>query len=284
MNSIFCCPLRRRVITPALLAVSLLLTATARATILVNDTFDVGGSPTVGDDAADPLDTAWTAYAAGGTLSVVDDTGGLGSGNALDGAVLSGGGVTALSLPSVNLAINQTIILSFDFRYITSPANNSLGFRFGLLDQQTAGETNDRGYGGVISTGTDTTGFRIYEDTGTSGSNEGLAGADFGSLGATGPGSTSVLDDTLEHSFSLQITRTSATDVSLVAEVDGQTITATDSTGAMFTFNQILIRNGAIGTDFRFDNVQLEVIPEPSTMLLLGVGGLLIWRRARSGK
>jgi len=46
--------------------------------------------------------------------------------------------------------------------------------------------------------------------------------------------------------------------------------------------NQIAVNFAPYNGYFIFNGFQLEVLPEPSSAMLLGLGGLLVWRRSRS--
>lgn len=210
------------------------------------DAFDSTGA-TIGDDAGDPMDMAWSTIG-GGTLSVVDDSGGLGTANALnDDTTSTFHGAKALFTSKSLSAVGSSITLSFDFRYTQNPGNTT-GLRFGFF--------NSGGDGFFVSQGTGgTTGFSLCEDTGGDGGyGSGSTQNTFATISAPSLSGTGI------HELSITLTKT-ATGLSVSASVDGQSLSGSDTTPVITTFDRIAIRNGSITADFRVDNVRVKYHP-----------------------
>lgn len=259
-----------KILTGGLLAVG---GSSAHAAIVLNDTFDIGAPATTGDEAVDPLDTTWV-FDRGG-ISVVDDTAGLGTGNALqltssDQTFLgTSGGFTPTTLTQTG----DSLTLSLDFRAIGgSLSNNASGLRFGLSD--TVANLNT--YAFVYGTGTSAGGNVLYYPNSIAGGS--------GSTGLSAVGTDSSINDNTAHNLVFTITRTD-TGLDFSATIDGtNTFTASDtSSNVFYDFSRVVLNTGNTTTDLRYDNVQVEFtpVPEPSSLALIGLGGLCIFARRR---
>lgn len=97
------------------------------------------------------------------------------------------------------------------------------------------------------------------------------------------PGSVPVnINDFLKHTGQFQLTK-SAAGVDILVGFDGNTVATGTSTVPFTSFDEIMFSQG--GGNFIIDNVVLTatVIPEPSSMILVGcgLGAFLVWRRRR---
>lgn len=271
----------------------LLLVLPVNATVIMNDTFDVGAPATIGDDATDPLDIAWV----GGfnNTSVTVSSGSLLAPDYLLNDVSSGFSMIRGSLPSnalLNLSIGSTVNLSFDFVYAASPDSSANGLRFGLFDAA--------GYGTLANAGTSgsNTILALVHDT-VAGINadmgSGPGGADpfSGTSDVVTAGTMSSSIGTTAVSALFSITRTNASSLNLSVSLNGGTASVLDVDDAgdavdyltNFSGGYIVIRSGAPKQDFAIDNVRLEVVPEPATYALalgfLSLGLVMLRRRAR---
>ncbi len=210
--------------------------------VRMNDGFDSpNASP--GNDGDDPFDSAWIGTSA--TLTVAED-GTLGGGKALNvdtTASFAGtrGSFAARSLP----ANGDALTLSFDFRYTAAPANIGAGLRFGLYNASGEGYCVHHGTGG-------NQGFSLVESP---------AGA-FGS-GTTSTfqsGSKASLADQAKHSMALTLRKTAA-GITATATVDGVSLSGSEATPVITTFDSVFIANGNQNTDFRVDKVRVEFSP-----------------------
>lgn len=244
-----------------------------------DDTFASSGA-TVGNDANDPNDTAWSSLSGSATLSIVNDAG-IGSGNAM--SVVTSGDFrnVATSFADVTLQVGERLIASFDAR-LTQFANIGGGFRFGLYDDLSTATANE-GYFVNVATGT-TAGLDFTKDTATSG---GL----FGGPSNIGLGSTAFnLDETLAHYFEWIVTRTGIDTILHELYIDGVLVhTAIDGSNSFDRFGAFGFLNGGSGasTDFIVDNLVIDyannaTVPEPATALLALAGlGAMATRRRR---
>lgn len=277
------------------LSVGLLTTSVASASLVVDDTFEDGGR----SNGTDPLDITWYRANQNLNLSVVDDAfAGGGSTKALD---IDIGNIDAFKRIvgqfdpiTLGAANGNYIELRFDIRAVSAPPNNQNGFRFGLYnsagDMISADETqtswnpiegNDYGYNARIPTGTANT-PSLYDEP--AGDNT-LGGTTPGTTITDGGASSIGISDTSLHQVTFRLTRTGDTSVGFTLAYDGTPVaTATDSSGIYTAFDQVYFGSGSSNNfDYRLDNVQIEVVPEPATLSLtlcgLLVGGLC--RRVR---
>jgi hypothetical protein len=264
----------------------------ASATLIVNDTFDVG-TPTIGNDAGDPNDITWVGGV--NNTSVSNNSGGTapGTGNYLDNNASTGFSMIRGSLPIhslLDIGIGDTITLTFDFVYYAGTQSSADGLRFGLF--------NSTGFGTVVGAGVggSQTGLRIAHDanatidsnmgSGTNGMDDFLGGSD---VALTGTMSSSI--DTSVVNGSLSISRLNATTLSISTAINGGLATVTDVDDIRddadyltnFSGGFVMIRNGNVNRDFRVDNVRIYVIPEPSSiaMIVLGFSALFMGRKFR---
>ena len=211
----------------------------------VEDTFDVGATPSAANDTDDPSDAAWTATA--GTLSVAPDAT-LDSGNALLTDATGSFALTRANFSAVSLSQpGDSLRLSLDFRYTQAPSSVGSGLRFGLYNAAGDGFLVQHGIGGAG-------GWALAEDT--------AADNGFGS-GSTVTGLTSgskaSINDLTSHTLALTLTCT-ATGIAIAGVVDGSLIQFTDTTPVSTTFEALGIRHGNLTADFAIDNVHVEVI------------------------
>lgn len=275
-----------------LIPLALLLLATPLYPLtLVNDTFDIGASPTVGDDLDDADDTAWTGIT--GTTVSLNTTGALGSGNALQGTV-GGNSVNLLGTTFASqtlAAVGDSLSLSFDYRWVnaTTSATDRTPV-FGLYNSAgTAGVyTDDIGYNLQLINTAVTKQLRVYREP--SGDNP-LTGGGESQIGSQ----IDYVYDGAEARFTLTLTRIAdsnsdeADDLRIDVSVVGtnSVSSALVDTAGMFTFDQFFLRSRA--TNYYLDNVLVEftpasTIPEPGAFALLAgtVGiGLAATRRRR---
>ncbi len=242
----------------------------ASGTVIVDETFDEPGA-SVGNTANNPLDVAWGGIH-NASLSIVSDAAGIGSGNALAVGTSSTFPGIGASFPKVDLAVGESVTLSFDFRFTALPGATTEGPRITL-------ESNTSPTGTYLfevgSGGTDGDGFIYYPK----GQFAGSGGTSIPTVGS--PAMT--IDDKLTHVAWLEVTRT-ALGVDLVGTMDGNVYTGSDHTsGAFFDFDHMEFGEGDFAANVRIDNVTVATTPEPPSLVLLALGGfaLLVVRARR---
>ncbi len=262
--------------------------------IVFNDTFTDGGRTNGGD----PLDINW--WTRQNTTLAVNSTAPTITGNALKvdwttGTSNFGQFLGVFSTSAAGVAIDNVadqIYLSFDFQRVGA---STTGFRFGLYNRNGNNHTadgnntsdNDFGYRTAILWAGDASGPSFGQEVGTN--SQILTGSDVtGTITNNASVSGYAAPGTTTHKVEMTITRTSATQVDLAIKMDGVLLrTAFDSSGIYTSFHEIAFgTNGGgsgAGVDLIIDNVLLEtrIIPEPASLALLGLGGLLMFGRRR---
>jgi hypothetical protein len=300
-----------RAIAPlvAVAAVGVGAASQASAQVLVDDTFDIGPTPTRGDDAADPLDLQFFRNGAA-TLQVVDDAAGIGTGNALEVTSNSDFAWIAANFASVELDdVGDALTLTFDFRRLSTglPGGSSPDFRFGLYNSAGTAiaadqplvidnTADDNGYFASLGVGRESR-IALRETAEANGILGGPAGDDFLNLQASSGGGIAFpgFNDTASRSILMQLTRLDE-GIGVLVQVDGETYIDvvddgtdpdTNELAGLFIeeFDVVGFGIGSTGVDdidYRIDNVRIA-IPEPTTAGLLGAAGLLGLLRRRRG-
>ncbi|HSI08406.1 MAG: hypothetical protein ACAH89_02905 [Rariglobus sp.] len=239
--------------------------ARLRAELLVEETFSDGGRT----NGADARDSAWFTIDAPGTaLAVVDDTAGIGAGNALRlSPTTTSQGLTAMLPYLVTLEDGEVLRLSFTYRFTgTTNLNQGGRLRFGLYnswgtpttsDANDVVRPNDDGYYAGTNPGSNNTaGTTLARES--NGSELTMSG------GATGIGvaGASVSGGTTAHAAVFTVTR-SGNSIVVSASIDGQTAAAaTDTEPVTTSFDEIAITFGiaAPPSPMLIDNVTVEYL------------------------
>jgi hypothetical protein len=261
------------------------LSKTASAAIVVNDDFSAATHPTGFRSVASGLGIPyWLAKA--GTSAIVSESG---------NNVLSVTGITTDSSPVVGLLpgtaslsnVGDTINLSIKFRFQNSPTSNNGNFRFGLNsstgtpitgDGQTTTSDNDLGYYVQFGNAAQTTNNLFFNESGTLTSI--LSGLDRVNIAASAV--PAAITDTVFHTATLILTRSSLTNIGLSLSIDGGTAVTGTTTTLYTSFDELSFSNGfqATNLNYSIDDVVLNAsnftaaIPEPS-LIGLGVAGVL---------
>ncbi|MCP5538008.1 MAG: PEP-CTERM sorting domain-containing protein [Akkermansiaceae bacterium] len=241
-------------------------TATA-ATTLLSDTFDVGATPSLGDDGDDPNDGAWTASHVGTSVTLVGD--GMPQNNTLGFSPDTTFRYAITTFSEATLGNGDSLDISFKVRATSGPTVASGAFQFVLND------TNAGGYAFFSSWGDGSTNAIWHGNGGLSANNSfGIDGDDFDVTGTTW------------HTVNATITRVDATHLTFTYGLDGtnhvNAVTVEDLTPT-FTFNRLHIGNRSSEQAFLLDDVLVtyQAVPEPSSAALLGLGGLALILRRR---
>lgn len=227
---------------------------------IVSDSFTDGDrSNAIGGD---PLGAVW--YQSGTTpdaVSIVDDSAGIGSGNAL--RVEPPGNfykmITFFTATTL-AAAGETIRVTFDYRFPTAPLSAGGGFRVGLGHSAGTQQSSD-GNGGTPGRRTDDKVYGFFTNAGaTSATGTGLryenAGDDI--LGGGSPGDPvpfgtnggAVASGTTKHSAMLQITRLGNGDLDVQARIDNLTpARGTHAAGEVLTYTFDEFAFGFSGTN-----------------------------------
>ncbi len=253
-----------------LLGFTVALTASADLVLLNYD-----GSSTAG----------WTTSAGTIALSVVDDAGGIGGGNALQFAT------TGKNNQFAELAFNQSVTLgvgdflsvSLDYRFTTAPPNINFSTVFGFVANSTFSTTDQHA--------------ATYANLGVNGPTGNLS--KFQINGDVNEGKFATIDSgTTAHDLTYTVTRLAGGQLEFNLQIDGTTVDATKTGSTVpssYLFDSIRLGGtawagtGAGGGDgvegFLYDNIVVTTsVPEPATLGMLGLGALLtlLIRRARS--
>ena len=264
---------RRRVAWRACAAL-LVCGGALRAELLLQDDFSQKNPAGDRTDDTGLLAAFLQDVTSGATLSLVDDSapGGLGSADVLDVDVLAAyRGVTAVLDvvgPEYDAGALDVIgnSLELRFRWRATAAAASTALRFGVLnnggDQQladssaTGNSTNTVGFGVSLPHGGGTGGSFLLD------TNDGVGGTIMlGGTGLTtlGTFTAAPIADTTPHEAVFRVTRTE-TGYTLKLEVDGGATQSLATTQTPVTaFHQIGWNTTNPGTDFRLDNVELDL-------------------------
>lgn len=254
------------------------------------------------DDFEDGNRDGWY-MTSGGNLSVVDDSAGIGTGNALDFDVNSSSNQRRIlaNFAAVELVnIGDSLSLSFDFR-ITGTGDVDQGFRFGLFDSRGTLQTvdgtsysssleagDDQGYFGRLSVGA-LNKARLSEEK--AGGTSFMGGTDLSDhFTDTAFGG---INDSDTHTAVLTVTRMASTNsagepldipvlellidgTKSMIDIDG------DRSSPRWTFDEVGFAGSNREANFVIDNVNVDYVPEPATMSLMAFGGLALLKRKRS--
>ncbi|NJK92040.1 MAG: PEP-CTERM sorting domain-containing protein [Blastochloris sp.] len=267
---------------PAFLLFGLLVWQPLHSQVLVNDNFNDGNRTNGGVGQLD-----WYAVKAATTITMQSDntTGpdeGVNDGTLQITPTGMFIGMLVGNFGSTTLSVGQSFVLSLDFRYITAPSTGSV-FRFGLYNSNGSVTSADNN----TSSGNDF-GYRVQVASNAPPSfvDESGAAPDV----TSGSDSTAITGGTLSnmpalgtssHRAVLTLTRADVNTMTFGLSLNGSNLVSsgayTDTSGAFFTFDEIAFGAGNSTNTYRIDNVNLEVIPEPSTYALLGLGLGALW-------
>ena len=256
-------------------------------TTLLNDSFADGNR--TGQSL--PSSAAWYQLGSATVALGVDSAIG-GMANAL--AFSQGGSAVALSYFTNSgvqslTNVNDSITLRFDFRIGGLAAGDNV-MRIALLNSG-GGTRVSADDTASIAAGTGYTGYALFMDTDATATAQFrkhtgadiLGFANYTTVGTAGS-VTAPVGGTIYTGNTLTITRT-ASGVSLSGSIAGSAINASDTTGAITAFDTVAFRFMQ-GASYRFDNVSVSAIPEPSAFAAwagLGTIGLAASRRRRRG-
>lgn len=260
----------------------------------IDDTFDVGATPSRNDDGDDPNDTEWyriTTSATGTVLSVAGDdaAGEIGSNDAM--LVDNSSSFRRIVTHFESVALEKsgdTIEVGFDVRVPTLPAATGGAFRFGLFNSKGTLFTAD----GQGTPDDDDEGYHIQVGVGTGNSLlvQEFDGADDVFLGGSTPNQTVAtgsfnIADTLPQYMVMRLTRT-ADGLRMEYFVDGQLVASgVDTSSPFYTFDELAIGTGNANFDYYLDNVVVDVmfVPTPAALPAgLAAMGLALARRRRN--
>lgn len=252
----------------------------AHAVTIVNDGFETTTHPTGDRTVASSPGVAFYTRAVTGssTLAIANDATFASNVLAFDDTNGDGQSEGIVAPLGTSLSLDNTgdfLTLSFSFRYTNnaSAGANNANFRFGLFNSQSTAVTadnqvesvNDMGYYVQVGSGGSVaaTNNIFFEETG--GTAPILGGIDRSNKVASSTGFG--INDNAIHTASLTLTRTSATVMGLSLTIDGTTITASDTSTLITSFDEIAFANGfsTTGLDFLLDSVVVtSSVPEPS--------------------
>jgi len=198
---------------------------------------------------------------------------------------------------SVSLAVGQTLTVTSGFRY-TGGATNANAIRF--LVGNTGTSTNNTVWaGGWTLSGVSL--FSSNTNDGTGGTNTDVlstlntGGGNAAIVGTSVAVGTAALTADRIYNFTMSITRDSGGTVDIVASLItdnfdvigpvGYSIqfTVNDVATSLFTYNALAFQvTGQANTELvEVLDAQYNVTPEPSSLALIGLGGLMVARRRR---
>lgn len=250
----------------------------AAAEIIVSDTFDVGASPTVGDDPDDPLDIAWTLSipSVSGRGLVLETLSGL-PGDSLrneDGLLKYRSSLGHLPAAVALASVGDTLSLQVDFKYRSRNANVPDAYRLGLFDSSGAGYFFRFGNGTarqIAITKDDGTGFTMDD--------EGLT-----DLITATDASVPSFTVTSAYDLGIELSRTAA-GLQVTATVDDYSLTYEETASPQFVFDTVASGSGDTNIDWHIDNVLVDAtvvpVPEPSALALAGAASLGLLVRSR---
>lgn len=234
---------------------------------LVDDGFTDGGR----SNGADLLDAPWFTLGTP-SVSLADDSAGIGTGSALQLTATSTGRGLLAGIPPRTLADGDSLTLFFDWRFTgTTGLNQSKNLRFGFHSSNGTATTadgnttsdNDKGYfvgtnpGAAASTGT-----ILHRENGNSPAI--LGGNDWVTLGTAG---TSVNAGTSPHLGALTVRRV-GTALQVTSSIDNLPVaTGTDNSPVTYTFDEVAVSlaGATLPSPMRIDNVQVDYSPAVSS-------------------
>lgn len=266
----------------ALAALTLAFAPVASGLVIIDDPFDDGGFT----DGSDPNDTAWSWSGGAGNLAVVVD----GGSNALRATdtSLRDEYLTCATFPATSLAVGETLRLKLDWRLGQNPRTGlsryGVGFMTGTSEWTSNGYSVRFNLGGAAANPD----IVFLKEVG----NQQFINPNGGDITLTSSSNDlepSVGTTAFNVQFDLTRTGTDSAQLTFVLTQGSNTFsfTANDASGIYNSFQKIAIRtdqiDGETGGTFFFDNIKLEVIPEPATVGLMGLGLLLspLLRRRR---
>ena len=213
---------------------------------------------------------------ASGTLAVIDDTDGIGSGNALLMTPASDFGKYLAFFSPVSLVnTGDYIQLSFDYRFQTAPLNMASGFRFGLYNSNGTRQAGNEGDNAAPDPGTrnDDLGYGVYTNPNAAGTsttlfsensgNDILGGAIPSQTAAFGVAGASLASGTTSHHATLTMTRLADGSLAASTQLDtGAMASGTISAASVLTYtlDEFAIGDATPGvqTPWLIDNVTIS--------------------------
>ena len=306
--------MRSKMMLGAMLVTGAATMSSASVVVVMNETFENPSySTTLGLSTIPGAPFKREAGSPANHHVVADDSAGIGSGMAMSFSNNSGNQAREIlhftNTPAVvGPNVGDNVKLSFQVRLNGTPANSTSGFRFVLSDSRGTEQGNPYPNAQTAQNGADDDrGLYMSLATGTTAANSPLAfkqlagnlhAHTFGGLGTMPPGVTNIngtgtyvattINDQLTHLVEALITRT-ATGLAYSLSLDNVVVASASATGTSAAFIQQFDQI-AFGTGFvempniRIDNITLTqtVIPEPASLSLLALGGLMLGRRRRA--
>lgn len=250
------------------------------AQLLLDDSFDDGGRT----DGADALDTDWYHLRTGITLSNPSNT--------LQLAPTSSFRVAVGSFADTTLSVGQTLRFSFSMQYPNSQSSNDTGLRFGIHYDGGTAVTSDGSGTTPNPTIFDDAGYffraptvgpaavNAFEEFGNGTSNLFTGGDDNTELTNSSTNQVSGIASSF-HDYVVDLTLVSASQLDISVTFDGVTVVSTSNIAApTTTFNQVGFGYGSLNgsnNNLRLDNIQVAIIPEPSTYALIAGAALSVF-------